>query len=243
MPICLRMVVPVACLVAAGCQTSPDPAAVIQTSQTRLDSTLAGLEMAGNLEEALDRYQSVVTDLLQLGLSPSDSAYKEQQRVLAYAYLRTGNMLRQLGRMDDAILIGEKELDCARKAGDSISLARSLMSYGATLIVTDRAERGLSLIEEARQLFEQGTSFDHRQGLGWYWLLRAELVLAGKIDAEPDTVLAYADTALSILRPIENWPGVARAHALRAKVNETLGDTASAAIDSELQQQYEARTP
>jgi hypothetical protein len=58
---------------------------------------------------------------------------------------------------------------------------------------------------EARRLFEQDTSYDYRQGLGWYWIIQADLALAGITRAKPAEVMAFADSALNLLLPIKNW--------------------------------------
>ena len=113
------------------------------------------------------------------------------------------------------------------------------MSNGTNLIVGGEIQRGLSLIKEARSLFEQGQSYDYRQGLGWYWILQADLGNAGLLGEQGPEATAAADRALEILLPLENWPGVARAHAARAQALESLGDSTAATAERELQYQYE----
>lgn len=119
-------------------------------------------------------------------------------------------------------------------------MARTLISYGATLLTTGEKERGLALLEEARRLFEQNASADYRQGLGWYWILQADLAHAGITQREPAEVIAFADTALHLLLPIKNWPGVARVYAVRARANKNLGNLKAAADDSTEQAKYQA---
>jgi hypothetical protein len=149
-------------------------------------------------------------------------------------------MLRQLDKSEEALEVGKRELEAARAAGDTISLARTLMSFGATLITTGEKVRGLALMEEARRLFEQDTSYDYRQGLGWYWIIQADLAQVGITSTPPTGIIAFADTALSLLLPIKNWPGVARAYAARARANRTLGKINAAAADSIEQVKYQA---
>ena len=48
-----------------------------------------------------------------------------------------------------------------------------------------------------------------------------------------------AGRSLAILNPIENWPGVARAFAARAKAHESIGNEDEAAGDRKEQQYYE----
>ncbi|MCI0696881.1 hypothetical protein L0337_33360 [candidate division KSB1 bacterium] len=145
----------------------------------------------------------------------------------------------QKERLEEALAAGQRELEAARAAGDTISLARTLMSNGATLIATGGRERGLVLMEEARKLFEARTSDDYRQGLGWYWILQADLAQAGFTSAPPAERIAFADSALHLLLPLKNWPGVARAYAARAQANKILGNNKAAADDSTEQAKYQ----
>jgi hypothetical protein len=115
------------------------------------------------------------------------------------------------------------------------------MNFGTTLLTGGQVEKGLAYIEQSRPIFEKGESFDHRQGLGWYWILQAELGLAGLTKEEPQNILGFLDTALEILEPIENWAGVARVYGLRAKVHESQGRTDTAAADRKLQAEFQFR--
>jgi hypothetical protein len=54
-------------------------------------------------------------------------------------------------------------------------------------------------------MFENGNSYDHHQGLGWYWILQADLANAKIVEKPPSVVVEIADHALEILKPIENW--------------------------------------
>ena len=213
----------------------------IGQAEARIDSALNQLEKQQKLEEALERYQAEVMALEALETDPGDRDNAERHRVLAYGYLRIGNVFRQLGRNDEALKAGERELNCARESGDDLTLARTYMNFGTTLLTSGEAERGLALIERSRPLFELGDGFDFKQGLGWYWILQTELALAGLKSLEPEDQLAAADQALEILMPIENWAGVARAFALRVRINQSLGREEAAAFDAERQEEYQAR--
>ena len=143
----------------------------------------------------------------KLGISVDDPAYTEEQRVLSYCLMRQGNILRQMEKPQQALEISEREISAARASGDEITLARSLMSNGVNRIVTGGKERGLQMISEAQLLFKKGDSSDHRQGLGWTWILQADLANARLVEREPAEVIEMATRALDILTPIENWPG------------------------------------
>lgn len=213
----------------------------IKEAEERIDSALWKLENQEKLAEAMEQYMAVAAELESLEVEARSTDYHEQQRVLAYAYLRIGNVLRQLGRSDEALQAGEKELECARESGDDVTYARTLMNFGTTLLIGGQVEKGLAYIEQSRPIFEKGDSFDHKQGLGWYWILQVELGLAGLVEAEPQNLMGFLDTALEILKPIENWAGVARAYGLRAKIHESQGRTEMAAADRKLQAEYQAR--
>jgi len=212
----------------------------IKNCEAQLDSALVKFEQKERLEEALVAYREIDAALTQLEL-PSDHAhYREKQRVQAQCLLRLGNMLRQLDKTPEALEVAKRELETGRAAGDTISLARTLISYGATLITTGEKERGLALMEEARRLFGQSASDDYKQGLGWYWILQADLAHAGITQKKPAEVIAFADTALHLLLPIKNWSGVARAYAARAQANKNWGNLKAAADDSTAQVKYQA---
>lgn len=213
----------------------------IKEIENQVEKALWGLELKDEHDKALVIYQDAVIKLEELGISADHPVYREQQRVLAYCLMRQGNLLRQMEKSQEALALGEREIAAARASGDEITLARSLMSNGTNLIVTGALERSLLLLDEARDLFERGDSHDHRQGLGWYWILQADLANAALVKREPSEVKEIATKALDILIPIENWPGVARAYAARAKANEMLGNDEQAAKDRQQYKDYAGR--
>jgi tetratricopeptide (TPR) repeat protein len=216
-----------------------DKLALIKSCERDIETALESLEMPEKLGDALESYRAARKTLEGLELAPADPAYREMQRVLAFCLLREANILRQTGRQKEAESVTEMEIAAARSSGDSVTLARSLMSYGATSIIAGERETGLRAIEEARGLFEKGGSFDHRQGLGWYWILKADLCNGGLLPGGAQAVIEAAGMALSILLPIKNYPGIARAHEARAKAYESMGDAKSAAEDRKSQKKYE----
>jgi hypothetical protein len=212
----------------------------IKECEARIEEALWSLEIAGENEKALKAYQAAEAELGVFLGDPTGPVVAEAQRVLAYCLMREGNVLRVLGRSEEAGRLSEREIVAARASGHSLTLARSLMSHGTNLIVGGHADEGSRLLEEARTLFSGGDSPDHRQGLGWCWILRADLMNAGLLTWDAGAVVAAAESALSLLLPIENWPGVARAYAARAQARERLGDPA-AASDRAAQRDAEAR--
>jgi tetratricopeptide (TPR) repeat protein len=228
-------------LVTKGVRVSA-PISAIQQHEDRIEDALWSYEVKGQLEDALNEYRAVETDLAALSISSDQAEYPECQRVLAYCLMRQGNILRQMGQTLEALELGKREVAAAQASGDELTLARSLMSNGTNLIVGSEVERGLSMVEEARSLFEAGDSDDFKQGLGWYWILQADLANAGLVDIQATEVVQAADRALAILTLLENWPGIARAYAARAQAYENIGDEAAAAADRQEQGYYEDKT-
>lgn len=218
-----------------------DQLEIIEDYQAKIEDALNEHEIPGDLVGALSVYQGVEAGLEALAINPGDAAYPQYQRVLAYCLLRRGNILRQMGKKEEARKLSEREVSAARASGDQLTLARSLMSNGTNLIVSGEVENGLKMIEEARLLFEVGDSFEFKQGLGWYWILRADLGNAGLLGVRSMDVIYAATQALDILSPLENWPGIARAYAARAQAYESSGNEQAAQADQQKQVYYEEK--
>ena len=213
----------------------------IEGIENQIEEALWSLEMHDEKEKALEIYLEAESKLDELAITIEKSAFYEQQRVLSYCLMRQGNLLRQMGKSEEALAISEREIAAARGSENEIALARSLMSNGTNYIVTGGVGKGNELLEKARVLFEGGDSYDHQQGLGWYWILQADLANAGIIEKKPSEVIEVSDRALEILKPIENWPGVARAYAARANAHEKIGNEEAAAGDRQEQEYYESK--
>lgn len=217
------------------------PEAQIQAIEAELEQALQEYEQAGDLENALKAYWILEERLLALELPPDRSLFQAQQRVLAAVLMRQANILRQFGRQEKAAEVSICELEAARQSGDDLTLARSLLSYGATLIFSGDVEPGLDYLEEGRQVFSRGDSPDLRQGLGWYWILRADLANARVTGGGAAEALEATSQALSLLEAIENWAGIERAWAARAIACESLGDAAGAERARQAQAAAETR--
>jgi tetratricopeptide (TPR) repeat protein len=213
----------------------------IKEIENQIEKALWEIEIHEELEKALTIYQDAEKKLDELAISTDDPAYADGQRVLSYCLMRQGNILRQMDKPQQALELSEREIRAARTSGDEITLARSLMSNGVNLIATGGVGRGSNMIAEAQLLFIKGDSYDHKQGLGWCWILQADLANAGLVEKGPDEVIVFATRALDILEPIENWPGVARAYAARAIAREKLGDEAGASKDRQEQKISESK--
>jgi hypothetical protein len=204
-----------------------------------IEAAISNYEQKNELEKALETYRNIENQLRELAVSRDDPVYKSYQAVLAYCLLRQANMLRQMGKAAEANELGFKEVAAARESGDQLALARSLLSYGASLIDNDEREKGGAYLQEARTLFEQGQGEEYQQGLGWYWIVCADLMNAGIVPAHFMEVIETANEAIDILLPIKNWPGVARAFEARAKAYEGLGEKEKADSDRRAKARYE----
>jgi tetratricopeptide (TPR) repeat protein len=214
---------------------------ILKQCEDEIETILTSMEQSGQLNEALADYNTVEALIEAVDSSPGDPVYAQKQRILAYCLMRQANILRQLGHMKEAAALSERELTAARASGDEITLARSLMSHGTTFLAGGDIDTGLTFIEEARSLFEKGTSYDHQQGLGWYWILKADIINAKIVKGNPPDVINACERALKVLTPIENWPGVARAYGARAHAYENLENPEKAAADREAQSEYEKK--
>ena len=148
----------------------------------------------------------------------------------AYLYMREANALRVLGRPAEATALGEKELEAALASGDGITIARAMFSLGGTYLANGEVERGLKYLDDSKPMFEHGDDYDHKQGLGWWHIIQADIRNANIVNETPEAAMAMADKALEILRPLKNWPGIARAHEARAKACERMGDPEAARL-------------
>lgn len=202
--------------------------------QARTDSTLEALEQDHRWTEALEMYRLAGAEVEALPIPRGDpqykGAYREAKRVRAYLYLREANALRALGRPQEAAALGEKEVEAAWASGDMITIARSTFSLGGTCLANGELERGLKLLEDSKGMFEHGEGEDFQQGLGWWYIIQADIRNNGMVPDSPETTLALANQALEILRPLKNWPGVARAHAARARAYDKLNNEEQARL-------------
>ncbi len=206
----------------------------LHTLQHRTDETLDTLERENRWAEALEIYHAAGTEVDALDIPRDDLAYKlayrEAKRVRAYLYMREANALRVLGRPAEATALGEKELEAALASGDGITIARAMFSLGGTYLANGDVERGLKYLDDSKPMFEHGDDYDHRQGLGWWYVIQADIRNASLLPDPPEAAVAMSDKALEILRPLKNWPGVARAHEARAKACERMGDPEAARL-------------
>ena len=196
------------------------------------EAALGSLEQDNRWEEALEIYRAAgarVDTLLQ-GLARADPLYRPARKLRAYLYLREANALRALGRETEAAPLGELELSAAMASGEGLSIARAMFSLGATCLVNGQPERGLQLIEQSKAMFEHVDEPEYKQGLGWWYVIQADLSAAGLMATTAEYALECAQTALTLLRPLNNWPGIARAHAARAQAYDRLGDTRAAQV-------------
>ena len=217
-----------------------DLLAHLRELETRTDEALGSLEQDGRWPEALAIYQAAGAEVDALAVPRRDPAYRAVRKLRAYLYLREANALRALGRHAEAGPVAEQELSAAMASGHQLSIARAMFSLGSTCIANGETARGLKLLDDSRPMFEHHDDPEHRQGLGWWHLIQADIGNDGLVPTPPEYALQSADQALAILRPLENWPGIVRAHTARAKAYDRLGDPDSARVARAAAQMAEA---
>jgi hypothetical protein len=198
--------------------------------EQRAEAALGALEHEGRWEAALEVHRAAGAEVEALAIPRRDPAYKEARRLRAQCLLREANALRALGRHAEAGPVAERQLSAAMASGHHLSIAQAMFSLGVTCVVNGEVERGLRLLDETRPMFEHHADAEHREGLGWWYVAQADLGNTGLVAAPPERALECAQNALALLRPLNHWPGVARAHAARAAAYDRLGDTRSAAV-------------
>ncbi len=207
--------------------------------ETRTDEALGSLEQDARWSEALEIYRAAGAELDALRFPATDTAGKGAHKLRAYLYLREANALRALGRAGEAAELGHRELDAAMASGDSLSIARAMFSLGGTCLANGEIERGLKFLNDSKPIFEHVDDSEHRQGLGWWHIIQADINNGGIVTALPEAALQSAEAALEILRPLANWPGIVRAHAARVKAYERLGDAEGARLATAAQRMAE----
>jgi len=207
-----------------------DYSAHLTEIEKRADEALGALEQNNQWAEALEIYHATGAEVDALAIPKNEPAYKDARRLRAYLYLREANALRALGRPAEATDLGYLELDAAMASGHPLSMARAMFSLGGTCLANGDIERGLKFLNDSKPMFEHHADPEHQQGLGWWHIIQADIINGGLLKQPPEAALAAAETALEILRPLKNWPGIARAHAARAVVYERAGEAEAARV-------------
>jgi tetratricopeptide (TPR) repeat protein len=200
--------------------------------EKKLEKALVMYEQSDQFELALEQYQIVESEIKKL--EETEVEFTEAHKLLAQCYLRQAGMLRQLGRVEEANETNKKEVESARLSGDSIVYAQSLFSTGINLLSSRKIEDGLSLLNEAKKSFEAGNTDECLQGVGWYWIIMADLGNKGIVKTSNEEIINYANKAISILTPIQNTPGISRAYQARALAYKNNGDLEKADADLKL---------
>ena len=97
----------------------------IKEIEIRIEEALWNYEIQEKKELALEIYLDAESKLTALETSTGDSSHTEQQRVLAYCLMRRGNLLRQMGKSEEALAVGECEMIAARNSGKRKRVRRS----------------------------------------------------------------------------------------------------------------------
>ncbi len=204
--------------------------------ETHAESALMMLEGMGRWEEALEvaRMAGASVDELTIDRKTQRDLFKVAKRLRAYLYLREANALRALGRPAEVADLGEKELQAAMLSGHGLTIARAMISLGSTKLANGDLDNGTRLLNEAKPMLEHHDEPDHKQALGWWYILQADIRNSGLLADTPEAALALAEHGLALVRPLKNWAGIARAHQARAKALTKLGRAAEATQANQL---------
>lgn len=204
--------------------------------EQRIDQAVAQLENSGKMEQALSAYKEIERGLLETEMTPDMEC--ERQRVLAYCYMRQANLYRQIGKGKKAEEATVKEVAAAKESGDQVSYGRSLLSDAANKFRHGMGTKGIHLLDMAEEVFNQGESAEHKQGLGWAYILRADLMESRLMPGTDDDIIQFASVAIDVLEPIKNYPGLVRAHSVRARAYERLGKLDNQQADDQKADEY-----
>jgi tetratricopeptide (TPR) repeat protein len=202
----------------------------ISILEKELEAALMIYEQQGKYDLALERYQEVEKAINQL-VANNKGDLTDAYKLQAQCFLRQAGMLRQLGRFEEASVVNKKEIESARRSGNSIAYAQSLFSSGINCLSNRQIQEGISLLEDAKRAFEKGDSMDHKQGVGWYWVILADLGNKKITCATNEEIIQFANKAIEILTDIENIPGIKRAYQARATVYQNMGEVKRAEED------------
>lgn len=202
----------------------------ILSLEKKLEDALILYEQQEKYELALEHYKEVENEVYKM-IEHNEVDVSHAYKLLAQCYLRQAGMLRQLGRLNEANVINKKEIESARLSGSSIVYAQSLFSTGINLLSNRQIEEGLSLLLEAKKSFQEGNTSDHKQGVGWYWIILADLGNKGLINVSNEDIINYASKAIAILTKIQNIPGISRAYEARSIAYKNSGDYEKAEDD------------
>ena len=217
-----------------------DPTAILDDCEADLEAAIWEGEHAGRLDTARTIVDGVIGRLKAIESQPGSEIYRRRQGLLAFALMRRANILRQEQDVS-AASEADREALAAAETADDLSRGRCLLSMAATSFASGQATEGLSQLEEARRAFHSGAGEEYQQGIGWSWLLHADVVNAGLVDDGPEQAISSAARALGILRVIGNWAGVARSYQALAAVEEGLGNQEVAEAIREVAKHYEVK--
>jgi tetratricopeptide (TPR) repeat protein len=202
----------------------------LQLLEKEIETVLVEYEQTEQYEQALQRYL-LLEQKISKWIDHNTEDIADAYGLLAQCYLRQGGMLRQLKKFDEATLINKKEIASAKLSGNTITYAQCLFSSGINHLSNRNIGEGLTLLNEAKKSFEAGDSSEHKQGVGWYWIILADLGNKKIIDASNEEVIYFASQAIDILTPIRNFPGISRAYQARSIAYRHLGELEKAEDD------------
>jgi tetratricopeptide (TPR) repeat protein len=165
-------------------------------------------------EQAFDVYSRLLASLPR----SSDS---ESRALRAIALLRSGNVLMELRRWDEARAALDEALHEARGSRDPAIQAQAHLAAGVFAANRDDRERAEAFLLEALERFHRKDDRASLQGRGWTFLNLASVYgKTGRLDLAFVTFTKAQD----VLGAAEDWAGVAAAWEAQAQLRRAIHD-------------------
>lgn len=171
------------------------------------------LRRLGRSEEAFQAYTEAIVIFRRLGVRRSE----------AFALNSLGVALASAGQFEDAILAFRSSIHIDRETGDRLRLGRKLSNIGQLYDALGDAERGLTFVQRALDVFE---TVDDRAGRCDALAAIAEMMLDD--GADPNAALVPLDQARRIAERLGSNYEIARERIVRSELERTAGRLADA---------------
>ena len=171
------------------------------------------LRRLGRSDEAFEAYAEAIVIFRRLGVRRSE----------AFALNSLGVALASAGHFEDAILAFRSSIHIDRETGDRLRLGRKLSNIGQLYDALGDAERGLTFVQRALDVFE---TVDDRAGRCDALAAIAEMMLDE--GADPAAAMVPLDQARRIAERLGTNYEIARERIVRAELERVAGRLADA---------------
>jgi tetratricopeptide (TPR) repeat protein len=175
-------------------------------------------------EKELETYEAVKTNLIALvGLSPIGE--KERDRVLAYCLMLIDETLVKMKQEEGAVQRAKEALEIAERSEDVPQIARCSLQYGMRLLNSGQIAEAEEQFQNVYELTKSREDPEMQEILGWMLLVRGHILNGKSLYNQALYVLQEAE---SILKPINNYAGLAQVYNLMARTYRNLSNPTEA---------------